>query len=155
MGIERREEEVAVEQGAKPAHKVHLVYEQGEAEIGAVGAVGVITGKIVDAYVRYGGQKVTQVPEGAKFEVVVVYDYENPGFVLRPGEAWIMAFTVMSTDGSVYGAEYANMIRASGSGVVQPIDLWKPMPDHTIYLRVKLWGNQSLLQGQTPPQSDW
>ena len=134
-------------------YAVHVEVEQG---IGVIG-IGPITGQIIKAEVEYGGQVVTEVPEGENFKVAVTYSAQNPGFVLSPADpGWLITMTAMSTDGTISGYEHAIITKASVSSVLDRIEPLGPMPAHDITLRIKLWGNQDIaIIPPCPPQADW
>jgi len=134
-------------------YAVHVEVEQG---IGAVG-IGPITGSIAKAVVEYGGQEVTEVPEGENFTVAVTYSASNPGFVLSPADpGWLITMTAMSTDGAISGYEHALITKASVSSALDRIEPLGPMPAKDITLRIKLWGNQDIaIVPPCPPKADW
>lgn len=139
------------EAGAKHAVNIEI----GQAVGGQIG-LGPITGRIISAVVEYGGEVVTEVPEGEHFTVAITYEASNPGFVATPADPlWLTTFTAMSTDGTIKGYEHANQNSATESGVdrIEPLG---PMPDHDITLRVNIWGNQDyLIYPPCPPEDDW
>lgn len=141
-------------QGPGPVkHAVHLEVERGIRAIG----IGPITGNIIKAVVEYGGQEVTEVPEGEDFKVAITYSAQNPGFVLSPLDpGWLITMTAMSTDGTIKGYEHAIITSANISSALDRIEPLGPMPAHEITLRINLWGNQDIaIIPPCPPQADW
>jgi len=134
-------------------YAVHLEVEQG---VGAIG-IGPITGSIAKAVVEYGGQEVTEVPEGENFTVAITYSASNPGFALSPVDpGWLITMTAMSTDGAISGYEHALITKASVSSALDRIGPLGPMPAKDITLRIKLWGNQDIaIVPPCPPKADW
>jgi len=134
-------------------YAVHLEVEQG---VGAIG-IGPITGSIAKAVVEYGGQEVTEVPEGENFTVAITYSASNPGFALSPADpGWLITMTAMSTDGAISGYEHALITKASVSSALDRIGPLGPMPAKDITLRIKLWGNQDIaIVPPCPPKADW
>lgn len=126
----------------------------------AAGVIGLgpITGHITRAWVEYGGQEVTEVPEGESFVVKVSYEAQNLGFRASPLDpAWSTSVTAISTDGEV-GSYNSNMHMSASVSQVKAIGLG-PMPAHDITMRVKLWGNQAVwtMPGvpDTAPENQW
>jgi len=135
-------------------YAVHVEVEQG---IGVIG-IGPITGSITRAWVEYGGEEVTEVPEGENFTVKVSYSAYNPGYAFTPLDpGWSTSVTVISTDGELRGYN-STLETSANTAKVVPIGLG-PMPAHDITLRVKLWGNQAVwgLPGvpDTAPEDQW
>ena len=141
-----------IEAGAK--HAVNIEHLQG---VGVIG-LGPITGSISRAWVEYGGQEVTEVPEGENFTLKASIVASNPGFTVTPLDpGWSTAITAISTDGKVKGGDptlqsgaYQSEVAAVGLG---------PMPANDITLRVKLWGDQDIwsMPGvpDLPPENEW
>ena len=127
-----------------------------EPGIGAIG-IGPITGSIIKAVVEYGGQEVTEVPEGENFKVAITYSASNPGYSWSPADpGWLITMTAMSTDGTIKGYEHALITKASVYSALDRIEPLGPMPAHDITLRIKLWGNQdTVIIPPSPPQADW
>jgi len=158
--------EVVMDDGYNPGIAVESLLEE-EAEIPRhtvtimppeVVMLGPITGSITRAWVEYGGEEVTEVPEGENFVVKVSFTANNPGFrptPLDPG--WSTAITAISTDGKVKGGDPTNQFAAYQSEVAAAS--LGPMPTNDITLRVKLWGNQDMWTTpgvpDLPPQGDW
>ena len=134
-------------------HAVHLEFERGIRGIG----IGPITGSIIKAVVEYGGQEVTEVPEGEDFKIAITYSASNPGYSWSPADpGWLITMTAMSTDETISGYEHANITKANVSSALDRIEPLGPMPAHDITLRINLWGNQDILVvPPCPPQADW
>lgn len=127
-------------------------------QVAGVIGLGPITGHITRAWVEYGGQEVTEVPEGENFVVKVSYEAQNLGFRATPLDpAWSTSVTAISTDGEV-GSYNSNMHMSASVSQVKAVGLG-PMPAHDITLRVKLWGNQAVwtMPGvpDTAPENQW
>jgi len=128
--------------GTQVKHSVRL------AGVGAT--VGPFTVDIIDKWVEWDGKRVTEVPEGEKFKVIVKYHASNAlgASILNP---WSTCVTVISTDGLVKGEDHDMHtttpvdIRAEIPSLGYLGYIPKPlvMPDHDIDLRIKVWCNQS------------
>ncbi|GAJ14418.1 unnamed protein product [marine sediment metagenome] len=118
--------------------------------------VGPITGQIDKVEVEYGGQVVTEVPEGENFKLAITYRAQNPGVPLY--DYWTISMTAMSTDKTIKGYEHAWIVGKSSVGpVIDRIEPLGPMPANDITLRVKLWGNQDYVVKLpiAPPENLW
>jgi len=131
-----------------------------------VATVGSFTVNIIDKWVEWDGKRVTEVPEGEEFKVIVKYHASNAlgASIVNP---WSTCVTVISTDGSVKGEDHdvhtttSVDIEATIPPLGYPGYIPKPlvMPDHDIELRIKVWCNQSnwAMPGvpDFPPSSDY
>ena len=120
--------------------------------------LGPITGSITRAWVEYGGEEVTEVPEGENFTLKASITANNPGFSPKPTDpAWSTAITAISTDGEVKGGDPTAQYAAYQSEVAA-VELG-PLPAHDITLRVRLHGNQDLWSApgvpDLPPENEW
>lgn len=135
-------------------YAVHVEHSQG---VGVIG-IGPITGSITRAWVEYGGEEVTEVPEGEYFTVKASFVADNPGFTVTPIDpGWSTAISAISTDGEVKGCDPTAQYAAHQEEVAEVTI--GPMPAHDITLRVRLHGNQDLWTApgvqDCPPESDW
>jgi len=129
-------------------YAVNIEHSQG---VGVIGAG--ITGNIRRAWVEYGGEEVTEVPEGENFVVKASITASNPG-----AYTWSLSLSAVSTDREIGDADSTNIL----PGLPFPDELHVglgPMPAHDITLRIKLWGNQELWTDpgvpDKPPESEW
>jgi hypothetical protein len=134
-------------------YAVSVEFDRG---VGVIG-VGPITGSISKVEVEYGGQVVTQVPEGENFKLKVTYSAQNPG--VGAVDYWLICLTaICTTDATLKGRENAIIGpgKTSVSNAVDRIEPLGPMPGADITMRVRLWGNQDISNpAAKPDESLW
>ena len=105
-------------------------------------------------YALYGAEEVTEVPEGAGFEIHAEYNIENfnPGLLLAAW--WTTAMTVYDvTHTSPVG--YDSFGEHSGGGLLTAHDAVNVvMPGEPTTFRVKISANQKAHAG-APPTAEW
>ena len=128
-----------------PLHRIDV-----EAEF--IGA-GPITGSITAVRIIYQGNVVTEVPQGAHFDVEVDYSAYNPGAL-----QWAVAATMITTVGELPNYDVTRTVwpsdTLSGTMKLDAMGQPGPMPDHDITLRIRLFGNQEWTT-TPPPQAEW
>ena len=112
----------------------------------------------LEIYAWYGGEKVTEVPAGASFEINAEYNIENfnPGLLLAA--LWTTTMTVWDVTHSRVSnplPAYRSFGAHSGGGLLAALDSVNCiMPDEPTTYRVKIHANQAAYAG-APPTSEW
>jgi hypothetical protein len=113
--------------------------------------VGPFTVNITDVWIEYQGKKVTEVPQGERFNVRVSYDAENDLWQRFPDPFWSTCATVISTtDPDIKRADHD---MTSTKTVHHDAKMPLTMPNHDITLRIKVFCNQS--RWDMPGVPDW
>lgn len=113
-----------------------------------IGALVPGPSEILDAWAEYGGVRVSQVPPGEKFDILVRYRATNTA-----GGNWKATVTAKGNgiqnyeDSSWFGTEKSETVKLDKMG-----DNF--MPSHDLAVRLKLWLHDDVSEDY-PPINEW
>ncbi len=127
---------------------VELIMKRGSGLSSKIGSPG-MSAVITDAWVEVGGQRVTEVSAGSKFDIKASYEVSWPEYGF-PMTSWVFGITAEGGGIKVY--DNTQLFGAQASGVMTLDNPRSPtMPDGDISLVITPWGSAHTTDYSKPP----